>query len=78
MQKVAGKTHTLDLFTLNGEQKWGMLNMRGFHRVNGINWLNDSGTVTVETLGTNNIMRTITVPGELPAHWEKVKKILLK
>ena len=52
--------------------------MRGFHRVNGINWLNDSGPVTVKTFGTNNIMRTITVPGELPAHWEKVKKILLK
>lgn len=52
--------------------------MQGFHRINGINWLNDSGPVTVKTFGSNSTMRTITVPGKLPAHCEKVKKILLK
>lgn len=52
--------------------------MQGFHRISGINWLNNSGPVTVKTRGTNSTIRTITVPGKLPAHWEKVKKILLK
>lgn len=52
--------------------------MQGFHRINGINWLNDSGPVTVKTFGSNNTISAFTVPGKLPAHWEKVKKILFK
>lgn len=47
--------------------------MKGFRRINGINWLTDSETQRIaDTSVTGHV-----IPGKLPNHWELVREIIL-
>lgn len=47
--------------------------MKGFHKINGANWLTDSsGGYVVETKNA-----VIYVGGKLPENWDLVKELLL-
>lgn len=47
--------------------------MKGFHRINGINWLTDGAPQRIsDTSITGHV-----IPGKLPNHWEKVREIIL-
>lgn len=49
--------------------------MKGFRKINGVNWLNDAVKVNVTNAGlaTMNCKAT----GKLPMHWKSVKNIVL-
>ena len=47
--------------------------MKGFRRINGVNWLDE---VHVNYRVSNGVTR-ITPIGKLPLHWNKVRGILL-
>lgn len=49
--------------------------MKGFRKINGVNWLNDKPRINV----TNAGMATMNYKaiGKLPLHWTIVKNILL-
>lgn len=47
--------------------------MKGFRRINGVNWLDE---VHVNYCVSNGVTR-ITPIGKLPLHWNKVRGILL-
>lgn len=49
--------------------------MKGFRRINGINWLNDTVKVNVTDAGLTTMNYKTT--SKLPIHWKSVKTILL-
>lgn len=49
--------------------------MKGFRRINGINWLNDTVKVNVTDAGLATMNYKTT--SKLPIHWKSVKTILL-
>lgn len=49
--------------------------MKGFRRISGINWLNDTVKVNVTDAGLTTMNYKTT--SKLPIHWKSVKTILL-
>lgn len=47
--------------------------MRGFHRINGANWLKDGRDV----IYANNSVAFCS-PGNMPLHWTLVREVLLR
>lgn len=47
--------------------------MKGFRKINGVNWLDEVHINYSAHNGVTTIMST----GKLPLHWNKVRKILL-
>lgn len=47
--------------------------MKGFHRINGANWLKDGRNVTY----ANNSVAFCS-PGNMPSHWGLVREVLLR
>ncbi len=47
--------------------------MKGFRKINGVNWLDE---VHINYYVSNGVT-SITSIGKLPLHWNKVRKILL-
>lgn len=50
--------------------------MKGFRKVNGVNWLTDHPKVRINNAGTSAV--TYENIGKLPSHWKIVKSILLQ
>lgn len=47
--------------------------MKGFHRINGINWLTDSSSQRIQDTSIKGHI----ILGKLPNHWERVREIIL-